>query len=479
MNRRGRAVVLALLLVLLAAAPAWAGAAEEGDSGDGAATEQLLRPGEDVRGVQPVGRTGPPAATTRTRTPIKNFIYLMQENHSFDNYFGTYPGADGIPRGTCLPVAAGDPSKGCVKPFRIGDRPIQDLGHSQKVFERQYNGGKSDGFISAFREEGISTDLAAGYYDGEDIPFYWNIADEYVLFDKFFTSARGGSVWNHMYWVTGTPGDPRADRIPTEGFGDLPTIFDRLQAKGVDWKFYIQSYDPGVTYRTYRTLTDTDKGAQVIWAPVLNYARFLDRPELNKHIVPLEQYYLDLANGTLPAVSYIVPSGASEHPPGSIQAGERFVRGLLNSLMRSSAWPTSAFLWTYDDWGGWYDHVVPPTVDAHGLGFRAPALLVSAYAKQGHIDSTVLDFTSGLKFIQYNWGVAPLATRDRRANNLLTAFDFGRQRPPVLLPASRTAVVTERARREVVYTAYSSALAAPLCAALLAGWTAQRRRGSQ
>jgi len=475
---------VALLLVaglsLLPPPGALAARAGEGDqpAGPAGALEEGLMPGKDAEGIAPVGRTGPPAQSTPTRTPIKHFVYLMQENHSFDNYFGTYPGADGIPEGTCQPVSVDDPARGCVKPFHIGSRPIQDLGHSQKVFEEQFNDGHADGFVSAFREEGITTDLAMGYYDGRDIPYYWNVADEYVLMDRFFTSARGGSVWNHLYWVTGTPGNPRADSIPLEGFGDLPTIFDRLQDKGVDWKFYIQSYDPSVTYRTYRTLEDTDKGAQVIWAPVLDYARFLDRPELRKHIVPLEQYYLDLAHGTLPAVSYIVPSGASEHPPGSIQAGERFVRGLINALMRSSAWPSSAFLWTYDDWGGWYDHVVPPTVDAYGLGFRAPALLVSPYARRGHVDSVVRDFTSGLKFIERNWGVAPLAERDRRANDLLSAFDFSAgPRPPVLLPATRTPVVLQRARREMVYAAYSVAAVVPLLAGVYARRATRGRRG--
>src|SRR5262249_21710775 len=136
----------------------------------------------------------------------------------------------------------------------------------------------------------------------------------------------------------------------------------------------------------------------------------------------------DLKNGTLPAVSYIVPSGSSEHPPGSIRAGERFVRTLINELMRSTAWDDSAFMWTYDDWGGWFDHVPPPKVDKFGLGFRAPALLVSSRARRGHVDHTQLDFTSILKFIEVNWGVKPLTRRDALANNFLGAFDFSK--PP-------------------------------------------------
>jgi phospholipase C len=421
------------------------------------------------------GENRPPAK--QTKTPIKHFVSLMQENHSFDNYFGTYPGADGIPEGTCMPIdpraeyqlggrrwqygqrhsferflrrrgrtysewarrhsedaarvfgdaraQASASREGCIRPFHIGNRAVQDLGHNRQVFVDQFAGGQMDGFVEAIVSDiGRIGRVVMGHYDDRDLPYYWNVADEYVLFDRFFTSAAGGSVWNHMFWVTGTPGNPKADLIPDGGFDHIPTIFDRLEERGISWKFYVQNYDPTINYRTPRT---GDRGSQVVWVPLLNYARFLDDPKLSRRIVDLEEYYKDLARGTLPAVSYIAPSGSSEHPPGSIQAGQRFVRNLINALMRSSAWKSSAFSWTYDDWGGFYDHVRPPRVDRYGYGFRAPALLVSPYAKRGHVDGTTLDFTSYLKFIEYNWGVEPLARRDRRANNLLSAFDFDRR----------------------------------------------------
>jgi phospholipase C len=407
----------------------------------------------------------PSAQATRTVTPIKHFLFLMQENHSFDNYFGTYPGADGFPPGTCVPVRVGEPNGECVTPYRINGSAISDLGHTKDVFEAQLDGGANDGFIEAFADEGDPTRQAMGYYDGEDIPYYWNVADNYVLFDRFFTSAGGGSVWNHMYWVAGVPGNPEGDSIPADGFGEIPTIFDRLEEKGVSWKFYVQNYDPTVTYRTYRSVDDANKGAQVVWVPLLGFGRYLDDPKLFAHIVPLEEYYTDVANGTLPSVSYLVPSGASEHPPGSISAGERFVRTLHTALMRSSAWESAAFLWSYDDWGGWYDHVTPPQVDAFGYGYRAPALLVSAYARKGHVDSTELDFTSGLKFIEQNWEVPPLAERDRDARNFLSAFDFDSPpRAPELLPDNRVVPPETRSYQRVIYLAYGVGI-------LLAGLT--------
>lgn len=414
------------------------------------------------------------ARDIETTTPIKHFVTLMQENHSFDNYFGTYPGADGVPDDLCMPMDNEDPSSECVEPFRIGDDPIVDLAHSDKIFDAQFNDGKMDGFISAFANGGApGNPLSVGYYDDDDLPYYWNIADEYVLFDRMFSSARGGSVRNHMFWATGQAG-AKFDGIPPEGF-ELETIFDRLEEADISWKFYVQNYDPTITFRDRG---DGDRGSQIVWVPLLNFPRYLDDPELFAHIVPLEEYFTDLEDDTLPAVSYIVPAGSSEHPPGSIAAGEAFVRTLINSLMRSEAWDATAFTWTYDDWGGWYDHVPPPQVDDAGYGFRVPALLVSPYAKRGHVDNTELDFTSMLKFIQENWDVEPLATRDAAANNFLSAFDF--EAPPreaVILPRSREIILPEEPKRAIVYASYSGALG--LFALVVIGAALQSRRRNQ
>ena len=407
----------------------------------------------------------------KTKTPIKHFITLMQENHSFDNYFGTYSGADGIPKAVCMPVDPARTAGKCVRPQRIGDRAVQDLSHSSKVFRRQLNHGAMDGFVLAQSSPGKPQKLVMGHYDDRDIPYYWNVADEYTLFDRFFTSAHGGSVTNHLYWVTGGPGNPSGDSIPPGGFDD-PTIFDRLQAKGVSWKFYVQNYDPSITFRS-RELGD--RGSQVVWVPLLAYPRFIDNPRLFKHIVPIDEFYEDVRRGTLPAVSYLVPSGSSEHPPGSIQAGETFVRTLINALMRSRVWNASAFTWSYDDWGGWYDHVRPPAVDEFGYGFRAPALLVSPYAKRGHVEHATMDFTSQLKFIEENWGLAPLTSRDAKATSLAVAMDFKQPpRRPAFLSRERHVPVVPEPHREAVYVGYSAA--ALVVVALLAVASLRDRR---
>ncbi len=402
------------------------------------------------------------AESTTTSTPIKHFVYLMQENHSFDNYFGTYPGADGIPADVCMPVDPETPGAGCVLPSHVGNRPALDLSHSPSVHARQYNGGRMDGFISAFGDNREAGELAMAHYDDRDIPFYWNVADNYVLFDRFFSSAHGGSVSNHMYWVAGVRGNAEGakEAVPLAGWGDgIPTIFDRLEAAGISWKFYIQNYDPTANIRSERI---GHKGAQVVWAPVLAMDRFLDNPELSKKIVDLSEYFDDLHNNTLPSVAFIVPSGTSEHPPGSIQGGEAFVRTLINALMQSSSWSSSAFLWSYDDWGGFYDHVPPPQIDESGYGFRVPALLVSPYAKRGFVDHTTLDFTSGLAFIRDNWGTEPLASRDTQATSFMEAFDFTVDpRPPVLLSLSRLAPEVQATRSGLLYSAYGTAVVLP------------------
>lgn len=423
-----------------------------------------------------LAKAGPAQAVSQTNTPIKHLVVLMQENHTFDNYFGTYPGADGLPSGTKMPVNPANPSAGYIIPWHIGTTTITDISHNSATYLQQFDDGKWDGFVSALNLHNQDGKIAMGYYDSQDIPFYWNLAGNYVLFDHFFSSAKDGSFANHMYWVAATnPQVPKGQQLSTL-LTDVPTIFDRLQAAGVSWKFYVENYNPKITYRN--PSTQSNRESQVVWVPLLNFDRFIDDPNLSSHIVDLSQYYVDLQNGTLPAVAYIVPSGASEHPPESPSAGERAVKSLLQELMRSSAWNSSAFMLLYDDWGGWYDHVVPPQVDQVGYGPRVPGILVSPYAKKGYIDSTQLDFTSVLKFIETNWNVASLETRDASANNFLSAFDF-KQTPRqagFLSMSYGVTAVPSKAPAIVIFTSYGLAL---LLFILAVGFAVIRLRRSQ
>lgn len=300
--------------------------------------------------------------------------------------------------------------------------------------------------------------MAMGHYTESDIPFSYNAADQYVLFDRFFTSASAGSVPNRMFWMTGTAGitDFSNTVIPAAGWRDLPTIFDELEAKGVSWKFYIENYDPSINFRN-RGVGGTY--AQVNWAPLLNYSRYLDNPELAKHIVSLDQYFVDVANNQLPAVSYVVNIGSSGHPPSSLLSSERMLDRMVSSVMVSPLWSTTVIQWAYDDWGGWYDHVAPPQVDEYGYGFRTAAQLVSPYAKHGYIDSATHDFTSVLRFIEDNWGIASLSSRDAGATSIATALDFNQApHPPALISMSRETTALKIPDRRVIHLSYSIAI---------------------
>jgi len=416
----------------------------------------LVRAGGALMSGFPSAASAGVDPSTATKTPIKHFVAVMQEAHSFDNYFGTFPGADGTPRDTCMPGVPGT-LPACVEPFSIGTGPATRLADTVDTFNAQFAFATMGGFVKAQSNRGVTNQVPMGHYDAASIPYYWSIAKNYVLFDNYFASARGGSLPNHMFWVAGNPGNALGEDVPSGGFGDLATIFDRLDASGVSWKFYIQDYDPEKTFRTLGPHLPT----QVVRAPVLAFSRYIDDPSKMSHLVSLDQYFQDLHDGALPAVSYIVAAGPSEEPPSSLRNGQAFVRSVVTALKRSSAWDSSALMLTYSDWGGWYDHVAPPQIDAYGLGFRVPALLVSPYARRGLVDHTQLEHASMLKFIEDNWSVDPLGSRDARANDFLSAFDFRRAaRGPELgvdyAPPPRIAP----GRRGVIYPAYGAALIA-------------------
>jgi phospholipase C len=379
--------------------------------------------------------------TTVTATPIKHFIYLMQGSRTFDDYFGTYPGAQGFPVGTCQKLGTTAQSTACVKPYSLHGKNAPALAAGSHLIANQLDGGKMDGFVSAYERQGRDGTVAMGYYDRADLPTSWAAADQYVLFDRFFSDAAFGSVTNRSYWVSGAPDPAGGEKIPAAGLGARATIFDRLQAAGISWKFYVQDYNPAHTFRAAIAGHPDDQATRV---PLLDYARFVDEPRLRGHIVDLSQYFRDLTAGTLPAVAYVATSGADERSARSIPAAQRLVQTMINQLMVSGAWPSTAFLWSYEQSGGWYDHVVPPQLAAGHLGLRVPALLVSPYARRGAIDDTQLDPASALRFIEANWHVPSLAARDVAAGDLTGAFDFAAgPRKARLLPGPGTSPPAE------------------------------------
>ena len=324
----------------------------------------------------------------------------MQENHSFDNYFGTYPGADGIPTGVCMPINPERPQAKCVEPFHLGGRAVPICPRPRHPPD-PIPDGRMDGFVDG--RPGPADQARAsvmGYYDDRDMPFYWNVADDYVLFDRFFAAVRRRQRAEPMYWVTGTPGSRRP------GYAERASATCRRSSTGSRSAGSRGSSTSRIT-TPHLPQPRRAGGAQVNWCRC-STTRASTTRRCSSHIVDLEQYYDDLRARDLPAVSYIVPAGASEHPPGSLEAGQRFVRKLVNALIRSTAWERSAFMWTYDDWGGWYDHVGRRRSTSW---LRLPGARPAGQPlrPRGYVDSTPLDSTSILRFIERNWGFDPLA----------------------------------------------------------------------
>lgn len=325
---------------------------------------------------------------------ISKIVVVLQENHTFDNYFGTYAGVNGtLGKGIRLPsTPGGAPS---VPPTHSPTLAPTDLTHSWDSAHADYDGGRMDGFVYS---EG--SPITMDYFDGSDIPRYWALAKDYVLCEQYYTSVMTESLPNHLYLVAAQCGGIQNDTIPATL--PFPPIFEEMDAAGIGWKVY----------------------GNTSWYAQFAYVQ--QHPSARARLVAGSEFTSDLAAGTLPDVSWIIGApGGDEHPPANVQVGQdSVVNGIVNALGQSPLWPGLAIFITWDCYGGFYDHVAPPQVDAYGYGFRVPCLIVSPYARSGFIDSAVNDHTSILKFVERRYGLAPLSTRDAAANDLGEAFDF-------------------------------------------------------
>jgi phospholipase C len=206
------------------------------------------------------------------------------------------------------------------------------------------------------------------------------------------------------------------------------TIFDELQKNNISWKIYVDDHNPALNQ------TEGSLKKNRFLSLLTETPRFHDNKTLNSNIVDLVEYFQDLANDDFPAVAYIVAPNFEDNAPRDVTVGEEFVASLILALMKSKHWDDSAFIVTYRESGGWYDHVPPPKVDGQTYGFRVPAFIISPYSKVGFVDSTLYDASSILKFIEYNYNISSIGKRDAAANNLLNAFDFTKEpRDPLIL----------------------------------------------
>jgi phospholipase C len=382
---------------------------------------------------------------------IQHFVFIMQENRSFDHYFGTYPGADGIPAG----VALLDPTDNTtVVPYHNTAFIDFDAPHDWSNAEADIDGGKMDGFmqqayttyalsVTPAPEPGYDPKGVMAYHDYHEIPNYWNYAELYVLQDHMFESVAAYSLVSHLYMLAAQSGgyyDSYNQPKPT--VYTFPEITQFLASSNITWNYYVTS---GRTPdEEGKAIGSTQDQAQMpdeytLWNPLPAFPVVQDNSTQRVRLVDTAQFYTDAANGTLPDVSWICPAfqnPLSEHPglKGDIRSGMDYVTGLINAVMQGPEWNSTAIFVAWDDWGGFYDHVVPPVVDQYGYGIRVPALVISPYARQNYIDHTTYSFDSWLKLIEERFGIPNMTQREPIASDMMSSFDFTQQpRPPVIL----------------------------------------------
>jgi phospholipase C len=355
---------------------------------------------------------------------------IMQENRSFDSYFGTYPGADGIPQSNgrftvCVP----DPLRhSCQYPYH--ETRLVNVGalHTPQSASQDLHGGKMDGFIaSAEANGGGATVDVMGYHDAREIPNYWTYAHDFVLQDHMFEPVSTWSLPAHLFTVsewsadcsTSSPSscvnDPQLPKLRKgvcflcRGLLRHSVVFAwtdltyLLYRHHVSWRYYVAPGTPpdcADDAALCRKQAPQGPSTPGIWNPLPNFETVRsDHQEGN--IQSVTSFYAAARHGSLPAVSWLVPSVAqSEHFPGSVNAGMSYVTGVINAIMRSPDWSSTAIFLAWDDWGGFYDNVAPPRVDVNGYGIRVPGLVISPYARHDFIDHQVLSFDAYNKFIE-------------------------------------------------------------------------------
>jgi phospholipase C len=381
-----------------------------------------------------------PPENNSMKAPIKHVIVVIQGGRSFDHYFGTYPQANGFPEGLKMPSNPFDDNNSRhIVPYRLESTKTASPLVGERYDKIAYNNGAMDAFVFVNELFGYAWDTVMGYYDFRDLPYYWNLASGYVLADNFFSPTMKSGLTNYLYMYAGDNYGYDRSIIPKDGLEIPKTIFDELENKGIGWKTYVSNYDPNINYTNNMVRTKKVSDAQVIRNPLLAIPRFVDDKALNSHIVGLSQFFDDLKGNNFPNVAYIVAPGLNEQAPSDVKRGQEFVTSLVFALMKSNYWKDSAFIITYANSGGWYDHVPPPQTEkgnsSRDYGFRVPTLIISPYSKEGYVDSTLYDSTSILKFIEYLFGLPHLTYNDENANNLLNAFEFEKApREPFIPP---------------------------------------------
>ena len=399
------------------------------------------------------GTVNPATFPTPASFPITHIVYLMMENHAYDNYFGVYCQkistfcssiGNGIPAGTCVPENPALPNGTCIKPFALNKSYVtSSLGgtHNWASSHFSYDSGKMDGFYLA----SPNITQVFGYYNGSTIPTYWNLAEQFGLSDDFFSSVLDYSPTNHWYMLAGqspaaaflnyapsstvaTPGPLTAlkEQYLNES-NATATLNDEAGLASVSWRYY----DAGLNNVTYvQAVNDTVQGNKTqpgvfdYWDPLLGKAETYNATN-EPHIVNRQTFAADAAAGALPDFSWVIPAvNQSDHPISSIASGMSFVNGIVNDIEGSPQWNSTALFVTWDEYGGYYDHVPPPQIDGNGLGFRVPLLVISPYTPIGYLSNQLGDFDSVTHLMEWKYGLSSFTHRDAAALLPMNFFDL-------------------------------------------------------
>jgi phospholipase C len=385
-----------------------------------------------------------PSPTPAANDPIQHIVILIKENRSFDNYFGTFPGADGTTTGQ---VSNGD----TVHLLHTPDHTLLDINHAGDAARVAVDQGRMDGFDRLQGAIQDGRDIALSQLRESDIPNYWAYARTFTLDDHFFSTINGPSFPNHLVSVAGTSNNTDDNPILNtyHSWGcdagqytkvdavnpqtekhyfikpcfDINTLPDELNAAGVSWKYYA----PGQYQSGY------------IWSALNSIKHIRYSPLWKSNVVQPSQFTKDIKAGTLPQVSWLVMNeGVSEHPPHSSCAGENWTVAQLNALMKSPLWAHTAVFLSWDDFGGFYDHVPPPHLDFISYGPRVPSLIISPYARAHTVDHHVYDFASILRYIEDKYHLPSLGMYDARAASIAGSLDPTQTPIPPLILHQRT-----------------------------------------
>ena len=439
--------------------------------------------GESPAGLRPglpeaAGTRNPTPSETEEEIPIKHVVFIVKENRTFDNYFARYPGAEGTSKAKT--------SSGDTVPLEVATDVFEpDLGHSFTDAVEGINGGRMDRFDLVTNGETMNGFTS---FKRNGIPAYWAYADNFVLSDHTFSSMYGPTFPEHLYTVAAHAGDVVGNKDPLGGEGgycdDPEELAPRFQQnltkrqRAQIMKAEGTAHDPGEAFDfdnivrywervracfDFEVIMDQFEKEKITWRyyaadgswmnALLAIEHIFENPKLwgpkvqdpfytDENGIAQDRVIEHIKQGKLKQATWIVPPpGTNEHPGGpSVCVGENWTVRHVNAIMKSKYWKSTAIFITWDDYGGFYDHVPPPQYDIMGLGPRVPMLIISPWAKQGFVDKTEYEFSSVLKFMETVFGLECMTPRDCQADNMLNAFDFESD----VAPRDRKLVLKER-----------------------------------